>query len=303
MDVAGLIAGFLTALCSSIAFLSSTWALKRTPGLSAPGLLADAGIVMGVLSIALLGIFWEPRLFSEGFAARLPALLGAAVFFSLGQTLVFTAQRSVEASRVVPLLGLKLPVLAVISVCFMHDSIGWLKCVAIALAVLSAFVLNNAGTRIPAKSFLLVIAACVSYSLSDTYLTKLTDLIERGLSESTLMAAIHCTILTYIMVGLIAACILAFWHKPLTRAAFAHSVPFSVFWLGCIVALNIAFARLGTVHGVILQNTRAIWTILLTPVFIMLGCTALETRLTASLFWRRLAASAMVLLAAFLYSL
>ncbi|MGN0866971.1 MAG: EamA family transporter [Oligosphaeraceae bacterium] len=303
MDYSGLAAGFLTAILSSSAFLASTWALRRTKGLSPHGLMINAGVLMGILSLGMLAVFWTPALFTRGFVSRLPALAGASVFFSLGQTCVFVAQRKVEASRVVPLLGLKLPMLALISLVFLHDPLGPWQFLAIFLAVAAAFLLNHAGKSIPLASILFVLGGCLSYCISDLSLNALTRRIAADLGESTLMAALHCTALTYIGVAVLALAALCFTRASLTTPAVLRSIPFSCLWIGCIIALNFCFARLGTVHGTLLQNTRGIFTLLLTPLCIAMGCTALETKLTANLFWRRMAAAALVFLAVFVYQL
>lgn len=303
MDFVGIAAGVVTAILSACAFLSSTWALKRTPGLTPSGLMTDAGLLMGVIAIGLLGWHWNAELFTNGFWRRLPVLAGSSAFFCLGQTLVFAAQRKVEASRVVPLLGLKLPILALISVCFLNEHLGIWQGIAIALAVLAAFVLNNAGKAIPFSAIGFVLGGCLSYSFSDICLTRLTARLGRDLGESQAVAALHCTGLSYLLIGIVAALLLCIYSKPLTRAAMLHCIPFSVFWIACIVALTFCFARVGTVFGIILQNTRGIFAILLTPLCIWLGCTALESKLTYGLFWRRFAAALMVLAAVALYSL
>lgn len=303
MDCPGLAAGFLTAILSSSAFLASTWALRRTKGLPPHGLMINAGVLMGVLSLGILALFWAPGLFTRGFFPRLPLLAQAAFFFSLGQTFVFVAQRKVEASRVVPLLGLKLPMLALISVLFLHDSLGPWQFLAIFLAVAAAFLLHHAGKGIPLSSILFVLGGCLSYCLSDLSLNALTRRIAADLGESTLLAALHCTALTYLGVAALALFALCFTRASLTTPAVLRSIPFSVFWIGCIVALNFCFARLGTVHGTLLQNTRGIFTLLLTPLCLAMGCTALETKFTANLFWRRMAAAALVFLAVFVYQL
>ena len=298
----GIGAGFLTAILSACAFLFSTIALKKTPGLTAPGLMVNAGLIMGIVSLAGLGIFWNPALL-HGFWGRLPSLLGASVFWALGQTFVLAAQRNVESSRVVPLLGLKLPMLALLSLLLKGETFNFWQLLAILLVAAAAFVLNKAGKRIPLVNFVLVMCGCLSYCFSDLSLTLQVLQINREVQESALMASLHCALLCYAMAGVFALLSLPFTRKWVTRLALRNAIPYSVLWVSCIVMLDLTFALLGTVLGVILQNTRAIFAILLTPVFILCGCTVLESKLTPSLFFRRLLAAAMVVLAIFLYNI
>ncbi len=302
MDWIGLASGFLTALLSAGAFLSSTWALKRTPGLTSSGLMLNAALVMGLLAWALLLGFWDSRLFTEGFLDRVPILIGSTLFFSLGQIAIFAAQKHVEASRIVPLLGLKLPLLAVISVICFEEHIGIFQILAIALAILAAFVLNNAGKAIPLKALGYVLGGSCAFCLSDICLTLLTKRLHSELGFSMELAALHCTALTYILLGITAAAILPQQRKAFTRSAILHSIPYSVFWITCIVVLSFCFGRLGTVNGIILQNTRGVFAVILTPICIWFGCTALENKMSPAIFWRRMAAALMVLGAVFLYN-
>ena len=297
----GIFAGLLTGILSACAFLCSTIALKRTPGLTAPGLMVNAGLLMGAFSLVGLGISWNPALM-HGFWGRLPSLLGASVFWALGQTFVFAAQRNVESSRVVPLLGLKLPMLALFSLVMLGERFNLWQLVGIILVASATFLLNNAGKRIPLSNFILVTCGCISYCFSDLSLTALVLKINLEVMESPLMASLHCALLCYATAGVFALLFLPFTRRHVSRLALKNTIPFSVLWLSCIVTLDFTFARLGTVLGVILQNTRAIFAILFTPVFLWCGCTALEAKLTTALFFRRLLAAVMVVLAIFLYN-
>lgn len=302
MDWTGLTAGFLTATFSAGAFLSSAWALKRTKGATAPGMLMNSGLVMGTLAALMLVILWDNGLI--GCVCRHPLILtGTSVFFALGQAFVFAAQRQIEASRVVPLLGFKLPMLALISALLFKEHIGVCQWLALILTFLAAFILNNAGSRFSFSGIAYVLLGCLSYCVSDLSLTALTRALSTELNESNLLGALHCTALSYLLVGIIAAIALCIYRKPMTAQALRNSVPFAVMWITCIVFLTLTFARLGTVHGTILQNMRGILTILFTPICIWFGCTALESKLTASLFWRRMVAALMVLASVFIYNL
>ena len=158
--------------------------------------MINAGVLMGVLSLGILALFWAPGLFTRGFFPRLPLLAQAAFFFSLGQTFVFVAQRKVEASRVVPLLGLKLPMLALISVLFLHDSLGPWQFLAIFLAVAAAFLLHHAGKGIPLSSILFVLGGCASPVLPPLSLAGLPPRLPARLGPGPLLAALRGAALT-----------------------------------------------------------------------------------------------------------
>ncbi|MCQ2396447.1 MAG: EamA family transporter [Lentisphaeria bacterium] len=302
MDWIGLTTGFLTATFSAGAFLSSAWALKSTKGATAPGMLMNAGVVMGAIAALMLAVLWKDGIIAC--VCRHPLVLaGTSVFFALGQAFVFAAQRQIEASRVVPLLGFKLPMLALISALLFKEHVGIFQWLALTLTFLAAFILNNAGSSFSVSGIAFVLLGCLSYCVSDLSLTAMTNFLGSELNESNMLSALHCTALSYVLVGLIAAFGLCVQRKKFTMQALRNSVPFAVMWVTCIVFLTLTFARLGTVHGTILQNMRGILTILFTPICIWFGCTAIESKLTASLFWRRMVAALMVLASVFLYNL
>jgi drug/metabolite transporter (DMT)-like permease len=101
----GLFLGLATALLSSCAFLFSRRYAQRYPE-GAISLTAGAHITMGIFSLLLLALVWPahwpaPRTFA------LP-LAGTALFYLAGQMMLFVAFKKADASRISPLLGIKL---------------------------------------------------------------------------------------------------------------------------------------------------------------------------------------------------
>ncbi len=286
----------------ALAFLASGWALRRTPGLNAIGLLANAAITMGALSIVGLICVWDPALISGDFPSRLPALFGIVAFYFLGQCAMFTAQLKIDSSRVVPLLGLKLPILALITALLERHGFSLMQVLAILLTVVSAFLLNNAGRRIPLISIFFVLIACLFYSLSDTCIKLAMNQLEAVIANQV-KASAQCTFLTYILLGIVGSVVLLSSKKFRPPMAFARSSVYGVIWLISIVFLTICFTRLGTVNGNILQSTRGIFAILIAPVLAGLGFTDLEERVRWVVHLRRAIAALMMIAAVLLYNI
>lgn len=302
MDLTGLGCGLAAALLMAAAFAFSTWAIRSVPGLSAPGLLANASCAMGLLSLAGLAFVWRPGLLA-GFWERFPALLGIVGAYWIAQCAVFIAQRKVDASQLVPLLGLKLPMLALLNALLCGSAFNGWQLLSIAVTVAAAFVLNNAGRHIPLSSFAFLLLGCLFYCLSDMCIQVEVQQIHARVTPSLPLASAQCTFLTYILSGIVGASILPFGRSMRIRGAMPHSLPYAVCWVSSIVFLTVCFARLGTVNGNIVQATRGVFAVLLAPVLVCFGLTRLELRTGWKINLRRLAAAVMMTAAILIYNL
>ena len=298
----GIGSGFLTAILMACSYLASGWAIRRTSELNALTLLANAFVWMGLFSAVGLVVTWHSELVDGGFWHRMPPVIGALFFYSIAQIIMFVAQRKVDASLLVPLLGLKLPMLLLLNIVLFHSYFTWLQVLAVALTVLAAFLLNRTSREITPGALGLVLLSCLLFSLSDTCLQREIDLLQAELGFSAALAAAHCTFLNYLLAGVVGVAILAFNRHIRTRRTLLHSLPYGVFWIVSIVFLNLCFAILGTVNGNIIQSTRGIFAILFAPILAACGLTYLERKVSWGITIRRLAAACLMVAAIFLYN-
>ena len=112
----GIVSGFLTAILMACSYLASGWAIRRTSELNALTLLTNAFVWMGLFSAVGLAVTWRSGLVSSGFWHRMVPVCGALLFYSVAQIIRFMAQRKVDASLLVPLMGLKLPMLLLLNI-------------------------------------------------------------------------------------------------------------------------------------------------------------------------------------------
>ena len=215
---------------------------------------------------------------------------------------MFFIQRRIDASQVVPLLGLKLPVLAVISLAGMGESFSFWQFTAIALTVIATFMLNNAGRRIPVLYLLAVLMTCVCYSMSDIFLNITTSRIAQDTGISLVSAAAVNTFLTYGIAGIAGALMICLNKSMRGWRKFLNSAPYGVMWVISIVFLCACFVRLGTVNGNIVQSTRSIFAILAAPLLVWLGVSGVETRVSWKITLRRLVAAFLMIAAVALYN-
>lgn len=303
MDITGLTSGLTAALLMAMAFIASGWAIRKTAGLDPVGLIANAAIAMAVLSAGGLALLWTPEL-TRGFWGRMPSVGGIVIFWMLGQSLIFLAQRQVDASRIVPLLGLKLPILALIAFFSTGKGFTAMQILAIVLTVTSAFILNNAGKRIPLVTMGVVLAGCLFYSLSDIFVRRTAMLMLQQVTSDSLKSAAITTFLTYFCSGFFGVAVIAVRRKSRSARSFVASVPYAIFWLASIIFLTICFARVGTVNGNIIQATRGLFAAVLAPMLAMVGLLrGVEESVGWQVILRRIAAAALMVAAIGCYNM
>lgn len=301
MNFWGIFCGLNAAVLMAVAFLCSSAAVRRHPQLGTVGLLARAHVIMGVLGALLLPAVWSPALLS-GVRVWLPVTLGGVFAYLIGQGGMFMAQRSAASSRLVPLLGLKLIFLAFINAVILRSEVyGFWQFAGIACTLLAAVVLNRTGGPLPWTSLGWVILACSGFSLSDTFIRALAqvlgDLGVAGLQQQAMLGV--C--LSYIGSGLIGLLLLPAGGRHQGQV-WLHITPFAVSWIISIVFLFACFALIGTVSGNIVQSTRGLWAIVLGALVGRAGHTALEEKAPWSLVGRRLGAALLMFLAIILFN-
>ncbi|NMA42352.1 MAG: DMT family transporter [Oligosphaeraceae bacterium] len=302
MTLIGILCGLAASLFMAVAFISSSRALRLCKSLSSLGLLARGHILMGCLSLFGLLLFWQKSIISDYRNWLLVTVYGV-LFYLCGQACLFMAQRKVDSSRVVPLLGLKLVILALANAfLFRTESYGFMQIIAIACTILSAFILNNAGRRIPLTSFLWVVAACCGYSFSDICIKKQMDLMGQAATNKSLLGlSMFSSSISYTMCGMVGLIMLPFLKRQKAKV-WKLAAPFAVAWMAGIVFLFACFQQIGTVNGNIVQSTRGVWAVLLGVVLSKAGQTYLEEKVPWNIVMRRFLAAAMLVVGILLYN-
>lgn len=260
---------------------------------------------MGIISIPGLFFTWRPELWTR-IELYMPVTLAAVLFYLVAQGTMFIVQKQIDSSRIVPLLGLKLIILAIINGLILRSEIyGMWQYLAIICTILSAFFLNKAGTKISFLLFFYVFITCTGYSLSDTFLkVQIHKIMSLGY-ENLLIGALTSTFVCYLISGIISVMLFPCFHRK-TKASWGtwcSALPFSICWITSIVMLLVCFAQLGTVNGNIIQSTRGIIAILIGGLLAKLGYNKLEKKITALIFYKRLFAGFLMVLAIYLFTL
>src|SRR5438105_1670004 len=106
----GIICGLLAALFQSLSYLATRHYVQRRAGGASRMLLVLSHVWMGLLAVLMIPVVWPPRVFD--WRPVLWPLGGTAVCYGLGQFGLMMALKKTEPSRVGPLLGLKIVMLA-----------------------------------------------------------------------------------------------------------------------------------------------------------------------------------------------
>ena len=281
---AGVLFGFLAAFFQSISYFCTILFIrhhKNDIGI----LLALSHLIIGIISVPLVWYLMPEDM--PAWASYQWSLFGTTGFYLLGQVFLFMALTRTEASRVSPLLGLKIIMLAVISAVILHQPVVPTKWVAVGFATLAALLLSNSGVRMGLSSIVLVLCACLTFSISDLNIKVLVDHFRH---MGVIRGALFATGLTYLLCGSAGLVFLAFRHKRVDRQTWVYSLPFALSWLIAIFCLFCCFALIGVVFGNILQSTRGLVSIGLGYLIAYLGFERLEPKITRGVFIRRVIA-------------
>jgi drug/metabolite transporter (DMT)-like permease len=291
----GLMAGLIAAFLHAVAYLFSRQYMRQ----KASGILLFLGwghVLMGVGSLAYLCCF--RTIFSLHPATYAVPLLGTTLNYLVGQFGLLWALKYSESSRIAPLLGLKILLLAAWVVLVQKAELGPIQWGAVVLAVGAVYILNTAGGVLSAKSWMGLGLAISGYCFSDLNIVNLVRALE-GLGREGPTTAVA---MSYALSGLLSLPVLLTWRR-INRAEWRALAGFSASWLGAMVCLYVCFAAVGVVYGNILQSTRGLMALLMAPLVAGWGWHHLESRIPRQIYWSRLTGVLLFLAALILYRL
>lgn len=297
----GVAAGLTAAAASAVSYLVSR---HHSRGGHAVPLLVRAHALMGVACLPLAWGLWPGALPPAG--RWLPPLVGSAGCYLAGQAAVFAALRLMPASRLAPLLGLKLVMLAVIVSCLPGRPLDPRQWAAVGLSVVAAGLLGRGRAGATARALPIVLGGCLVFAVSDLCIVGLIDALQDpGTACCPRLGRLHAgafaMAITYVLCGVAALPLL-----PRTNAAglggWGAAAQYAAAWLGGMVALYACFGLVGAVFGNILQSTRGVMSVVIGAGLAHLGWHDLEERVDRATFLRRLAAAALMTAAIALYA-
>ena len=308
----GVVAGLAAAFFSSLSFLvarhhgSRHDGTRRSTGPGGPPLrlLGDAHLLMGAVCLPLAWVLWPAGL--PLFGGRLwTALLpigGSTLSYLLGQACMFILLRRVDASRVAPLLGLKVVMLAGITTIFMDHALDWQQWTGVCLSAAAALALRASGGVLPALPTALILLACFSFSISDLCIVGSIDALSAGGAIGRIRAGAIGMAVTYALCGCLMLP-LAGLHGRRQRADWLAAAEYGAAWLASMVGLYACFGLIGAVFGNVMQSTRGLMSVMLGAVLAQMGWHDLEQRIDRGTLLRRAAAAVLMTAAIAMYVL
>ncbi|NQU10217.1 hypothetical protein HQ590_05475 [bacterium] len=302
--ITGILVGLLAAACQSVCYLLSRRYVVR-PGHDSRELFALTHVWMGVLALMLAPVLWSPA--APPVTTYVWPLLAAAGFYLWGQTALFQVLRHAPASRVSPLLGLKILLLAGIAAgaaqvpaiqqMLVLRPVAALQWVAVFASVVAALMLNEAGGRLTPRAAGWILFACVGYVLSDLSIVVLVD---RLSVMGQPRGSWYGCCLTYVFTGCIGLAVLPRGCVA-DRAKRRAALPVALSWLLAMGLLYLSFKMLGVLFGNIVQATRGLMSIGLGALVAHWQFHHLESHVPRAVLGRRVAAAVLMFLAIVLF--
>lgn len=293
----GIFAGLACAFLSAVSYLVSRHHGSKARG-SSLQLLIFAHALMGIACVPIACWLWPHGLPLGG--PWLGPLVASTVSYLVGQAALFNALRTIDASRLAPLLGLKIAVLALIVSFLLGDPLDGQQWIAVGMSVAAAAMLQRSNAAVPWGAFGRILLACLSFAIADLCIIALIDAIQT-VPISRLRAGGFAMAATYVLCGGIALPFVP-WAARSRPAGWKAAAHYAMAWLGAMVALYTCFGLVGAVFGNILQSTRGIMAVALGAALASLGWHDLEQPVDRETLVRRILAAVLMTLAIAAYA-
>lgn len=302
----GVASGLVAAAASAVSYLVARHHGCQTGG-AGLRLMVPAHVLMGGACLPLAWLLWPTAL--PPVDGWLPPLVLSAGCYLAGQACVYAALQRMPASRLAPLLGLKIVMLGAIVSCLPNGRLDPRQWVAVGLAVVAASLLHRepaaAGRPTDAGGFVTVLAGCLCFAISDLGIVSLLAALERPATACCpAIGPLHAGALamasTYVLCGIAA---LPFMPRlgPRHPRDWVAPAQYATAWLGGMAALYACFGSVDVVFGNILQSTRGIMAVGAGVALAHLGWHDLEERVDRATLARRVAAAMLMTAAIALY--
>lgn len=250
----GLVASLLGAFCQALNYVF-TQKCQQATQLGTAHLVVAVHLGLGCIALVpFVGFgFWQYltiETLKPLMAINLP-------YFAAQAFLIQAIQRS-DASIVSPLLALKIPVLAVLSIILFTQSLSLQQGLAI-LSILSlALYLSRSAGTLDWMPMLLVLASSFGYALSDIAITDFS----KSLTDLPLLEQVLVTIsINYAFCGVLS--LFAALYLRLSPLAVYEARWVAISWLVAVILLVIGFSSAGVLQANIAQSLRGVFGIAL----------------------------------------
>ena len=301
----GIMAGLTAAFFSSVSYLVARHHGTREKHTSRRLLIFAHAIMSIMCALVVLSIYLtdENMLGIWRWSIWYPCLKSTATYF-VGTSVVFRVLKTSDASRISPLLSLKIIALACIVSFIYGIPLGYAQWFAVFLCAAAAILLQRGGSGLPARSLVLLSCGCICFATSDLGIVEMIDALQQSLSLNRFSSGCLALLLTYILGGIIVMpfVILEYASQPApTRADWMAAVQYSSAWLLAMFGLYACIGCVGVILSTILQSTRGIMSVILGTVLARHGWDKLESNVDHSVLLKRLLAAVFMTIAISIY--
>jgi len=200
----------------------------------------------------------------------------------------------VPASRLSPLLGLKIAMLAGIVALVLGPPLDGRQWAAVALSVVAALALQRGDDRLPARALGLILVACLCFAIADLAIVSLIRRLAGGAEPlGRFHAGILAMAITYVACGaILLPAAPRMW--PRSRGGWLPAVQYSLVWLLAMIALYACLGQVGAVFGNILQSTRGVMSVVIGAGLAQAGWHDLEEKVDRATLIKRIAAAVLM---------
>ncbi|MCE0495229.1 EamA family transporter [Vibrio salinus] len=185
-------------------------------------------------------------------------LIQANLPYLIGQLLLIFAIKISDTSVVSPLLVLKVPTLAFVSLILFEKHLSIQQWASMGLIVYLAYRMSTMSGKLDVKPGLLIIGACICYGFSDLGITAYTLQLK---GTSGIERTIISITINYLFCAI---CLLPFvpvFKVPVT--GIYHMKWAAITWIIAATLLVTGFALSGVVEANVAQSTRGVWGVFL----------------------------------------
>ena len=258
-----------------------------------------AHVVMAVVSLPLLWLLWPAG--GVDIVACLPPLAGSIGCYLASQAFLLASLKRADASRVVPLLGLKIVMLALLVTFLLQSPLDARQWFAVGASVVAAAMLQGRRDPVPFAVVAMMLAACLGFAAADLLIVRLIDAVHAAAPDRhRLWASGLALAATYTCCGLLALPFVPLMG-PRRPGEWRAAVWYGGVWLGGMAALYACFGLLGPVFGNVLQSSRGILAVVFGAALAHLGWHELEQRVDRATLVRRVAAALLMTAAIAVY--
>ncbi|MCP3968133.1 MAG: EamA family transporter [Lentisphaerae bacterium] len=294
--VVGVTCGLMAALCQCASYIFSKQ-FTRDKGTSLQLLMVSHAIMGVIAAVGVTILLLQLKISFSSLGNCWIHVFKVNAFYLGAQFCCFFALTKTEASRLAPLLGMKILFIALFGIFLFEHRMLSLQWVAVMLCLAGAFMANWSGGAVPISGIICILLACAGYSLSNLNTKIVIDIIP---IESLFLSSLLCAGLAFSTLG--AVSLLTAVMMPQFKAAHIKpALPFSFAWLTAMVLLFSCIGQVGPLYGNILQSSRGVLGVLLGLIIAKFTSSELEKRLPRAVVVLRILAAVAITTAAVLY--